>query len=523
MTELNSRRSSRHQHSSLPHSLYSARQLRDMDRQAIEGGDDHKGLPGLILMERAGAVTFRAMRRRWRSARRMAVICGIGNNAGDGYVVARLALEHRFLKPVVLYVGDRERLKGDALNAAKAYEEAGGRAHAFDPARLADMDVLVDALFGIGLEREVTGAWRQVIEAINASPAPVVAVDVPSGLHSDTGRVMGIAIRASLTVSFIGLKKGLWTGEGPDCTGQVEYDSLGVPGSVIRDVQTPIQRIDHRELRAHLLPRARHSHKGEFGHVLVVGGEMGYAGAARMAAEAAARCGAGLISVATRRKNIPVMLSGRPEIMAHDIKDEAELLRLQEKVSLPVLGPGLGQSDWARSLWGALVGQGRSMVLDADGLNLLAKASGRSGSRRVRLNENTVITPHPGEAARLLGISNTEVQADRYAAVLALQQKFRCLVVLKGAGTLVAGPEGQIRVSQGGNPGMASGGMGDVLSGIIAGLLAQRQSLHLSAFEATQLAVWLHGEAADRCAQDDGERGMLASDLFPYLRDLLNP
>ncbi|MCP5141419.1 MAG: NAD(P)H-hydrate dehydratase [Gammaproteobacteria bacterium] len=491
----------------LPLPLFTAAQVREMDRVAIE----ERGIAGGELMRRAGEAAFRALRRRWRDARRLVIVCGVGNNAGDGFVIARAALKSQLFRVIVVNVGDPDRLTGDALAAARAYREAGGRELPFSRDAVAGADVIVDAIFGTGLSRAPEGVWRDAIEAINADPAPVLAVDIPSGLDADTGAVAGVAVRASLTVSFIGLKRGMFTGRGPDCCGAVEFDSLEVPAAVIESQPASVRRVDAAEVRRGLARRDRDAHKGRFGHVLAIGGNHGFAGAVRMAAEAAARTGAGLVSVATRAEHVATVLSGRPELMCRGVAGAADLTPLTERADVIAIGCGLGRDAWAQELWQAALALKIPLVVDADALNLLAGSPLR--------RDDWILTPHPGEAAQLLGIGVAEVQADRFAAVGALRERFGGTVLLKGAGSLVASRHPPIGLCDRGNPGMASGGMGDVLSGIIAGLLAQGFNAHAAAAS----GAWLHAMAADAAARADGERGLLASDLFPPLRHLVNP
>jgi len=488
----------------MPLPLYTANQVRELDRQAIEV----QGIPGLTLMERAGAAAFAELRRRWPSARSVIVLCGLGNNAGDGFVVSRLA-HVKGLDVTAVLVGDPAKLQGDARSAFAAMRSA-GVATANHSGVLADADVYVDALLGTGLDREVSGTWKTVIEQANQRPGARLAIDIPTGLHADTGRIMGTAFRADCTVTFIGRKRGLYTGMAADVCGDIVFNDLDVPADTFAAVRSNVDQVTWEDLQNTLAPRSRSAHKGHFGHVLVIGGDHGYSGAARMAAEAAARCGAGLVSVATRKAHAATINIGRPELMCQGVETIAELLPLLEKAGVVVIGPGLGQSEWSVQML-SRVGECRlPMVMDADALNLLA--------REPVTAEQRIITPHPGEAARLLGCTTADIQADRYAAVEALQQSCGGIAVLKGSGTLVADGEGRISVHSGGNPGMASGGMGDVLTGVTAALLAQGSDPATAA----RLGVSLHARAADRAAGVDGERGLLAGDLFPHLRKLLN-
>lgn len=485
--------------------LYRAASVRALERAAIDGA----GLPGRELMERAGAAAFAALCARWPAARRLAVVTGAGNNGGDGYVLARLARDAGCEVRLLALAGPGQP-GADAALAAAAWQAAGGGTSAFDQSALADCEVLVDAIFGTGLARPVEGEAARAIATMNASGRPVLAIDVPSGLAADTGAVLGTAVRAAVTVTFIGVKQGMVTGAGPALCGDIVFDDLGLPPALY-DRHPPDARVlTDAERRAALAPRRRDGHKGDYGRVLVVGGGVGYAGAARMAAEAAARVGAGLVSLATRPEHAGLVAAARPEIMAHPVGQAAELGPLLCRAGVVAVGPGLAQGPWARALFAAVLDAGLPLVVDADALNLLAAEPCR--------REDWVLTPHPGEAARLLGSTSAAVQADRYAAVAALRQRYGGVVVLKGAGSLVADASG-VAVCTAGNPGMGSGGMGDVLTGVVAGLAAQGLSLA----EAARVGVRVHALAADAAAAEGGERGLLATDLLPGLRRLVNP
>jgi len=484
----------------LPIKLYRAAQVRELDRIAIQ----ERGIPGFELMSRAGHEVFLRLKKQWPDARSVAVFCGSGNNAGDGYIIAKLALDAG-LGVCVYAVSDPEKLNGDALTAYRQYIQANGKVSQFQAGHLLNADVLVDALLGTGLDRPVTGLYADAIQAINAYSAPAIAVDIPSGLNADTGTVMGCAVKADCTVTFIGLKQGLFTGQAAEYCGEIGYAQLGVPDDVFDALQAAATRV----VKTALPRRDRCAHKGNCGHVLIVGGELGYSGAARMAGEAALRVGSGLVSIATRPEHAGLMNLGRPELMCHGVETAVRLAALLEKVDVVVVGPGLGQSAWAKALFNAAIVSGKPLVIDADGLNLLANSP--------TTNPDWILTPHPGEAARLLNRSTADVQQDRFAAVLSLQGRYGGVAILKGAGTLIAS-EQALAVSNTGNPGMASGGMGDVLAGVIAGLLAQGLSLQ----DAARQGVYNHGLAADLATEKDGERGLLASDLMPYLRQLVN-
>ncbi|WP_419641604.1 NAD(P)H-hydrate dehydratase [Thiolapillus sp.] len=492
--------------SSLPAALYTAAQVREMDCLSIE----RYGIAGEELMERAGQAAFDLLRWRWPDARHILVLTGTGNNGGDGFVVARLALQAG-LRVTVLQLGDRERIAGDAKTNALRYAALSGDWQPFGEALPRDTDLIVDAVFGTGLERNVDGRWAEALKAVNALRVPVLALDIPSGLHSDTGKILGTAVRADATVSFIGLKQGMFTADGPGCCGDVYFEALDVPAQVYASQILSARRLDWQRQKQLLQPRSRTAHKGQFGHVLVVGGDLGYGGAARLCAEAALRSGAGLVSLATRPGHVCPALAARPEIMAHGVESPVDLLSLTGRASVVALGSGLGKSDWGQALWQVLIDTELPLIADADALNLLAE-SPRSYDKRI-------LTPHPGEAARLLKCTTEEINTDRFRAVERLQRRYGGVAVLKGAGTLVLdGGNRPTAVCTDGNPGMASGGMGDVLTGVIAGLVAQGWDLA----HAAELGVCLHAAAADKAARA-GERGLLASDLMSHIRRLANP
>jgi NAD(P)H-hydrate epimerase len=483
--------------------LYTAAGVRELDRIAIE----EQGIPGYTLMCRAGQALRDSITTNWPACQRINILCGAGNNGGDGYVLARL-LREAGLDVSVQYLSDPVQLKGDAATAFADFNAAGGEATAFE-GELNVAPLQVDALLGTGLTRDVEGRWRQAIEELNAQSAPVLAVDIPSGLAADTGVICGIAVHAQRTVTFIGRKRGLYTAQGVDCTGIVEFSDLAVPAAVYDRQPAHACLLERPPLGKLAEPRVRSSHKGDFGHVLVVGGGAGMPGAPRLAAEAAARCGTGLVSVATHADNAHGLNAGRWELMVHAVMHADELAPLLRRASVVVVGPGLGQSGWSRQLFERVLDTTLPLVVDADALNLLA--------RDPLVRHNWILTPHPGEAARLLGTDSATIQQDRFAALESLRERFGGTVILKGAGTLI-GDAGLPAVCTAGTPGMASGGMGDVLGGVLGALLAQG----LEAGAAARAAVCLHAQAADRAAAAGGERGLLAGDLMPLLREGLN-
>lgn len=492
-----------------PASLYTAAEVRALDTAAIAAGT-----PGILLMKRAGRAVYAAVRQAYPGVQLLTVFCGAGNNAGDGYVVAGLAAQQGV--PVrVIQVGPLEKLTGDARLAYDFACQERVEIVPFETARLPTDGVVIDALLGIGLKGTVREPFAQAIEQINRCGLPVVAVDLPSGLDADTGAVQGSAVQAALTVTFIGTKRGLLTGRGPALCGDVMLADLGVAEDILNRQAASAEHLELTTLLHRLAPRAADAHKGDFGHVMVIGGDTGYGGAALMAAEAAARTGAGLVSIATRPEHVPAILARRPEVMACGVVSGQELEPWLTRPTVLVVGPGLGRSPWSEQMLQQAVKSGLPLVLDADALNIIA--AGRVVPPNTR-RDDWVLTPHPGEAGRLLAVETAQIQQDRFAAITALQQRYGGAVILKGAGSLVAAEDGRIGVVTAGNPGMATGGMGDVLSGILGGLIAQGLTIR----EAARLGACLHATAADLAADEVGQRSLLATDLIPYLCQLLS-
>lgn len=483
--------------------LYTAEQVRDLDRRAIH----EFGIPSHELMTRAGHATLDALRALWPTATSLAVLCGPGNNGGDGYVVARVA-RARGMRVNVVAVGDPPQPGGDARRAYDEFVAGGGRCVPWGTTAL-DAEVIVDAVFGTGLARDVEGLPAEILRTANASGRPIVAVDIPSGLHADTGAVLGVAARAALTVTFIGRKIGFHLGAGPEHVGRLVFDDLAVPPGTYAE-QVPTARLLGEEDVAAALPRrARAAHKGSHGHVLVIGGGPGMPGAARLAGEAALRAGAGLVTLAVHPENAAIV-AARPELMCVATRTAHDLAQALTRATIVAVGPGLGQGELSREVFEAALGCGLPLVVDADALNLLVESP--------RRNDRWVLTPHPGEAARLLGATGAAVQANRMGAARALQERFGGTVALKGAGSIVWSAGELPGICDRGNPGMAVGGTGDVLTGVIAGIAAQCGDLAL----ATRAGVFVHAQAGDLAARR-GERGMLAGDLLDQVRSCVNP
>jgi len=461
------------------------------------------------LMRRAGQAAWRDVLQQWPQAQRIVVVCGPGNNGGDGYVLARNALMSG--RPVqVVRLAQHAPRTDLAARACKDCQSAYGTVREFD-GRLPEADLVVDALFGIGLRRAPDAASDALIQAMNAQRAPVLALDVPSGVDSDIGSTPGVAVNATRTLEFLASKVGLRTGTAMNHVGIVGLASLDLAAELVADAAVSAELLETSHLSRWLRPRPRNSHKGSNGRVLCIGGDHGSGGAIMLCAEAALRSGAGLVDAATREIHVPALLARLPEALAHVPTYASQFDASLERADVIAIGPGLGQEEWGAPLLAKAIAAGKPLVLDADALNLLAAAP-------MQLPNDAILTPHPGEAARLLDCSAADVQRDRFGAARELANRYRCVVVLKGAGTIVASPQHLPRVVATGNPGMAVGGMGDVLTGVIAALRAQG----LDAFNAASVGALLHGAAGDAAAAD-GQRGLLPSDLMPWLRRLANP
>jgi NAD(P)H-hydrate epimerase len=451
------------------------------------------------------------------------VVCGRGNNGGDGFVVARL-LRRRGRPVSVWLLGDAGDVRGDAAAMLAAWRRGGGRVRALagreDVAGLASecrrAALVVDALFGTGLNAPLAGPARDVVDAINASGAPTLAVDIASGVSSDTGQVLGAAVRARVTATFGLAKVGQVVFPGAEHTGALEIVDIGLVDEGLLEAGPGIELLEPATVAAWLPRRTRAGHKGTFGHVLVIAGSRGKLGAALLAAHAAGRGGAGLTTLAVPSSLQPAAEGRVAEVMTAAVDDDGtgcgtsgdpERLRaLLEGRTAVVCGPGLGLGDGPRALVAALIELTPvPLVLDADGLNAVA------GTALLRARPApTIVTPHPGEMARLLGGTVPDVQADRIGVARRFAAAERVVVVLKGARTVIADPAGRTAICPTGNPGLGSGGTGDVLAGLVGSMLAQG----LAPFEAATYAVFVHGRAADRIAADRGEVGLLARDVL---------
>ncbi|MCG9676994.1 NAD(P)H-hydrate dehydratase [Vibrio sp. Isolate24] len=461
------------------------------------------------LMIRAGRAVFELIQEQYPTCQSILVVCGGGNNGGDGYVVGRLAIEAGWRVTVWQSV-EQSKLKGDALQAYQDFSAVGGCVEVPDLDSKLNYDCIVDALLGTGLSGSVRAHLLLVINKLNQSDIPIVSVDVPSGLSSNTGQVLGNCLKADHTVSFVGLKQGLFTGQARDYTGIVHFRGLGVEGAFEQQNAPSAQLLNRVEDYAPMLSRSRSAHKGLHGKVTLVGGNQGMGGAAVLSALACQRVGAGLTALLTHPDHTLPALVSCPEVMASSwLDNKVNALRLNQWCDCFAIGPGLGTDVSAKKMYKAVVDTTLNKVFDADALNLLAE--------KANYDPNRILTPHPGEASRLLGCSVQAIESDRFNAVRKLHKKYGGVIVLKGAGTLIC--DGQkTYICNAGNPGMATGGMGDVLTGVILGLLAQGESLISAAVK----GVMIHSQAADREAEINGERGLCASDLLPHIRHLVN-
>jgi NAD(P)H-hydrate epimerase len=503
--------------------LVTAAEMRELDRAAIEG----RKIPGIRLMENAGQSVVREMERHFGPLRgkTVTVVAGKGQNGGDGFVVARL-LRRKNCKARVALLTSPSSLTGDAATNLRRFQKAGGRRHAVDKEPALDSvlapllhasDLLVDAIFGTGLNAPVKGLAASAISMMNACGRPIVAIDLPSGLDSDSGAVMGAAATAALTVTLARPKRGLYLGVGPNHTGFIRVADIGIPDDLVAAAKIPVTLLQVADIRPLLPQRPRTAHKGTFGHAGIIAGSAGKTGAAAMAAMAALRIGAGLVTVATPRslsdvleaKLLEAMVCPVPETEARTLSTQAlePLLAFAADKTALAIGPGIGIHPETQALVHRLLGEMKQpMVLDADGLNAVAGHADMLGGASGPL----ILTPHPGEMARLLGSTSAEIQRDRLGAASRLAREQNVCVVLKGAGTIVAAPDGRLAVNSTGNPGMATAGTGDVLTGIITGLLAQG----LAPWDAACAGVFLHGLAGDLVAAEQGETGLIAGDVI---------
>ena len=474
--------------------LYTSEETKKLDNLAIR----KQKVPAFTLMKRASEFSFNVLLNNWPNTKKVFVFCGKGNNAGDGYLIAYLAKEIG-LESFIIQASPSNKITGASK---KAFELAATSKvkkislSSFNKQSLKD-SVIVDALLGTGIKGTVRSGVSKLILQINkkSKSTPILSVDIPSGICSNTGVGLGAHIKADVTATFVGRKRGCFTSIGRTASGNVVFNGLGISSSIRNQVKTNCHLLDMEKNLPKLKNRKGDAHKGDFGHVLVVGGDKGFGGAAILASKAAVFSGSGLVRLATRSLHVEAALSSCPELMVTGIESGQDLEGLLAKSTVVVIGPGLGQSAWSEQMLQRTFMEAKNrnlpVVLDADGLNLLSKLKFSVGTPK-----KMVSTPHPGEAARLLNKEVNEIQSDRFKSVISLQKKLGSVSVLKGSGSLVCfarGGKQEIGICGAGNAGMAKGGMGDVLAGLIGSFISQGLSL----VEATESAVDLHSKAAD--------------------------
>jgi NAD(P)H-hydrate epimerase len=501
--------------------------MQEIDKQAIE----KSGIPGLTLMENAGRCCSDAIIEEFGTSGYALIIAGTGNNGGDGYVIARL-LRRSGWDVHVLILSDRSRIGGDAaVNLERlpaddvTFCPLDGQLPALHMEKIARADVIVDAMFGTGLRSDVSGLYREAIGLVNASGRPVLAVDIPSGIHGTTGRVLGEAVRAYITVTFAFAKLGHVLYPGAEYTGRLIVADIGIPPHLM-EAAPGYDLLNDDFIRPMLRRRDRQAHKGVFGHCLVVAGSTGKTGAAALAANSAMRAGSGLVTLAVPESLHSILEIKTTEVMTAPLPDSNSghvtssafpvIERLLEGKDALAIGPGLGRRPGTTALVQAILESvSLPLVIDADGLN--AVTDDITMLRRKK-SADVILTPHPGEMARLLGTSIPDVEAIRISVAQEFARNFGVYLILKGARTIVASPAGVAAINGSGNPGMASGGMGDVLTGIIVSLLGQRYST----WDACRIGVYIHGYAANLVADQKGEIGISASDVQEMLPHAYN-
>ena len=499
--------------------LYTSSETKKIDRLAIK----KKGISAFSLMMKAAEFSFNTILENWPNTTKAIIFCSKGNNTGDGYLLAAL-LKEAGIQSQIVQITKREGLSpatAKGLRVCKQRKVKTIKFSSFKKMKIEKNTVLIDALLGTGLKGKVRKELHQAIEFINKKSKnyPLLSLDIPSGICADSGTELGASILADVTTTFVGRKRGCYTSRGKERAGKVYFNDLLVGKDIFKKVDSSCYILNMEDHLKKINQRNLNTHKGHYGHVLIIGGNTGFGGAAILAAKAAARSGAGLVSLATRPEHMNAALSQCPEIMVKGVNSGQDLEPFLSQPKVLAIGPGLGQDAWSeqllqRTLW-ETKNRNIPIVMDADSLNLLPKMNLTSS-----LPQKIVITPHPGEASKLLKKTVNEIEIDRFKSVKELQKKLKAVVVLKGSGSLICfNKRGKqiIGVCEAGNPGMASGGMGDILSGLIASFIAQG----LNVIQATEAAVDIHSKASDLTAMRLGQLGMLASDVLEDVIDLL--
>jgi hydroxyethylthiazole kinase-like uncharacterized protein yjeF len=507
-----------------------AEEMQELDRKAIET----YRIPGMILMENAGRGAAEVISHTFPDIhkKKIAIISGKGNNGGDGFVIARYLLNQGVSVRVYL-LADPKGLRGDAETNFNIFQRMKGEVISVPSSKdyvrvkkdLEKFDILVDGIFGTGLDAEVRGYYREVIDHLNTLQRPIVAIDIPSGLDADTGKPLGTAIRAFLTITFGLPKVGHLLPPGIDYVGEVRVIDIGLPKRLVEDEKIPTHLLEEKEIKRWLsIPRNPDTHKGDYGHLLVIAGSVGKTGAAAMACQAALRMGAGLVTLAIPKSLNGIMEMKLTEVMTEPLPETPKqtlslrafsaIVRLCENKKAVIIGPGLGTFKETQSLVLKLIkALDVPIILDADGLTALATQP----KTLPIANRSLILTPHPGEMARLMRSQVKEVLEDRIGRSRNFSQSHHVHLVLKGHPTLISTPKGEVFINPTGNPGMASGGTGDVLTGMIGGLVCQGFDI----LPSLQIAVYLHGLAGDEGAQEKGEKSLIATDIIEKIPALL--
>lgn len=510
--------------------LVTARQMSRMDKKTIE----EYGIPGAVLMENAGRGATRILLSKFGNLKnkKIGIVAGSGNNGGDGFVIARYLAEHGYT-PEIFVLGSIKKIKGDAeLNFSllselniPVTEINDSETFVLQQSAMAKCDIWVDAIFGTGLNSDIKGFFKTIIELINRTKKPVLAIDIPSGLHPDTGLPQGICVKADVTATFGYAKTGLVTYPGIDYCGNIEVVDIGIPKHIEVKEALSTQLLTPEKISAYYRPRSSNEHKGTTGHLLIFAGSTGKTGAAALTSQAAVRTGAGLVTLCTPESVNPILETLLPEVMTIPLP-ESDNRKLPKSVSDIIIeasegkkciaaGPGIGTLQQAIELVDTLITQmDKPVVLDADALNIISI----DVSILKKIKGSAVLTPHPKEMARLTGISVKEIQKNRVKIAGDFAKSHKVYLILKGARTVIAQPDGQIFINPTGNPAMASGGMGDVLTGMIAGFLAQGYPVA----DSVHMAVYLHGAAADILSSEKGPIGITASDIINEIPRLIN-
>ena len=507
-----------------------AEQMQELDRKAIEA----YRIPGIVLMENAGRGATEVISNTFPDLQKMkiAIVAGKGNNGGDGFVIARYLLNRRISVKVYL-LADPKGLRGDAETNFQIFQRMKGEVISVPSSKdyqkvkkeLEKFDLLIDAIFGTGLDAEVRGYYREVIDHLNTLQKPIVAIDIPSGLDANTGKPFGTAVRASLTITFGLPKIGQVISPGLDYVGKLKLVDIGLPKKLVEEERIQTYLLENDEIRGWLsTPRRPDTHKGDYGHLLVIAGSVGKTGAAAMACEAALRIGAGLVTLAIPKSLNAIMEVKLTEVMTEPLPETpkqtlslrafSSILRLCEDKKAVIIGPGIGTFKETQSLILKLIKTlNLPIILDADGLTALATQP----KTLPITNRSLILTPHPGEMAKLIRSTPKDVQEDRISISRNFAQSHHVHLVLKGHRSLIATPKGEVFINPTGNPGMASGGTGDVLTGMIGGLICQGFDI----LQSLQMAVYLHGLAGDEMAQELGEKSLIARDIIEKIPALL--